>query len=170
MTHLYVIKDGEYAPLEVDSNGYLRVSALDTVTVADTWTPALVAEETLNDTDKALTVPTGKIYALVSVWVELTTTATVGNRQVTLRILDSSDDLVASIKAGAVQAASLTRFYLFAVGAADLLSFRDTQHLMTPMPPFVLPAGYKVQVWDSGEVDAAADDMVVQMMVLERAV
>ena len=139
-------------------------------TIVDTWALSLQAEETANDSDKTLTVPANTIWQVLWIWVELVSTATVGTRQMTVQILDAAADVVMTLKAGATQAASLTRNYCFAPALADLTAFRDTSFLMTPLPPTViLPAGYGVRVYDSAAVDAAADDMVVQMMVASRA-
>ena len=41
-----------------------------------------IDDEALNDSDKTITVPAGKRWLVLSVNVELTATATVGNRQV----------------------------------------------------------------------------------------
>ncbi len=127
----------------------------------------LQADEGANDSDKTFTVPAERIWVISSIWVELVSTATAGNRQMALEIQDASNDVVAEIRAGAVQAASLTRKYLFSVTAVDLIGFRDTDWLSTPLPYLLLPAGFQVRVFDNNAVDAAADDMVVQMMVTE---
>lgn len=113
---------------------------------ANTWRATLTSSETSNDSDVTLTVTTSQEWQPMSIWVELVTTATVGNRQIEISITDASNDVLLAIQAGAVQAASLTRNYLFAIGAADLTSFRDTAYLMTPLPALVLPAGYKIRV------------------------
>ena len=68
------------------------------------------------------------------------------------------------------QAASLTYNYLFGVGVSDLTAVRSSTFLMTPLVPWILPAGYKVRVYDSAAVAAAADDMVVQMLYAYRTV
>lgn len=136
----------------------------------DNWgLPLLSAEETTNDSDKTFTVTTGKVWQIQSIWVELASTATVGNRQMSVAILDSDNDVLARVEAGAVQAASVTRYYLFAPTVAELTSMRNTSYLSTQIPAWVLPPGYKIRVWDSTAVDAAADDMVVQMLVIQRA-
>lgn len=133
------------------------------------WLQAsLQSEVTANDSDKTFTVPTGKSWGINSVYVKLVTTATVGNRQVEVKITDGSDNELLTIRAGAVQAASLTRFYNFAAGLPDLTAFRDTDALSNPLPTqLVLPAGYKVRVFDKAAADAAADDMDVRILVEE---
>lgn len=137
----------------------------------DNWgLPLLSAEETANDSDKTFTVTAGKVWEIQSIWVELATTADVGNRQMSVAILDSADDVLARVEAGAVQAASVTRNYLFAPGVVDLTSMRNTAYLTTPIPQWVLAPGMKIRVWDSAAIAAGADDMVVQVLVVQRAV
>jgi hypothetical protein len=52
----------------------------------------------------------------------------------------------------------------------DLLGFRNTSSLITPLPPIKLGAGDIVRVYDSAAVDAAADDMLCYLMWDRRAV
>lgn len=137
---------------------------------ADSFSPTLVADVTDNDSDKTITVPAATEYQLLSLLVDLVTTATAGDRQLTVLVTTGADVVIAEIPAGVVQAASLTRRYTWAVGNPDLLAFRDTATLLTPLPVLVLPAGYKIRVFDNNAVDAAADDMHVQLLVLSRAV
>lgn len=134
----------------------------------DEYEIVLQAEETANDSDKAFTVPAVKTWQILSIWIELITTATVGDRQIEVLIRDGSDDTIMQLQAGIVQAASATQYYLFAPGIGDLTALRDSSYLTTPIPPLVLPAGWDIRIWDNNAVDAAADDMVVQMMVLEQ--
>lgn len=135
------------------------------------WTPALQADEAANDSDKVFTVPASTEWHVYSIWVEFVSSGTAGNRQVAVEIQDGESDVVARVKAGITQAGSLTRTYLFAPGVVDLGSFRDTADLMTPIPPtWILPAGYRIRIYDSAAVDAAADDMVVQALIAARGV
>lgn len=129
----------------------------------------LTAEETADDSDKVIPVPDGKIWKLQSVWVELTASADAGNRQLELQIRDGADDVVARFVAGAVQAESTTRHYLFAPGVADMTAFRDTDLISNPIPELFLPDGWDIRIFDNNAIAAAADDMVVQLTVLEQA-
>ena len=53
---------------------------------------------------------------------------------------------------------------------ADLTAFRDTDYLMTPLPPtLILRAGDQLRVYDNNNV-AGTDDMVVQTQFAEREV
>ncbi len=145
------------------------VSATNPVPVSDRWAPGQQVDTTLNDSDKSFTVPAGKVWRVLSVWVEFTSTATVGNRQVAVEFQDGAANVIGRVVAGATQAAGQTRYYLFAADMPDLTAFRDTDYLSTPLPASLeLPAGYVVRVYDKNTVDAAADDMIVRMMVSER--
>ena len=130
--------------------------------------PVLQVDEALNDSDKILTVPADVTWEILSIRVELTTTATVGDRQIVIQVRDGANDVVDEVVAGNIQAASLTRNYHFGVGRSDLTAFRDTDHLETPTTPWMLPETFDLRIFDNNAVDAAADDMVVQMLVLER--
>ena len=79
--------------------------------------------------------------------------------------------MIAEFRAGAVQAASLTRYYTWAPALPEHSDFLDTNWLAIPLPPtIVLQAGDQIRVYDNNAVDAAADDMVVQMQYAYRAV
>ena len=134
------------------------------------WTPSLQAEETADDSDKTFTVPASTEWMIQSIWVELTTTADVGDRQIEVCLTDDSDDVIGAIQASIVQAASLTYNYLFSLTGEELYALRDGTYLQTALSAIILPAGFKIRVWDNNAVAVAADDMVVQMMVLARTV
>ena len=142
------------------------------INTLDSWRVSLVADETTNDSDKDIyDCPASTEAQVLWIRVELTTTATVGNRQMVVEIQDSAGDVIAEFRAGAVQAASLTRYYQFGASMADLQAFRDTDWLMTPLHPgLILQAADQVRVYDNNAVDAAADDMVCQMKIATRSV
>lgn len=138
--------------------------------VHDDWAPVLVADVTDNDSDKTVTVPASTQYQPLSILVDLTTSADVGNRQLAVLVTTAADVVIAEARAGIVQAASLTRRYVIGVGQPDMEAFRDTDLLATTLPVLVLPAAYKIRVYDNNAVAAAADDMHVQLLVMSRAV
>ncbi len=156
--------------VSADSLSVVLASDHGAVGTSDTWHPIVVADTDDNDSDKTFTVPADTEYQLLSILVDLVTSADAGDRQLTVLITTAADVVIAEIPAGVVQAASLTRRYTFGVGNPDLLAFRDTATLLTPLPVLVLPAGYKIRIYDNNAVAAAADDMDVQMLVLSRAV
>jgi len=136
------------------------------------WAVASLSDETADDSDKTFTVPAAKEYQILWIWVEFTSTATAGNRQLVIELQDAAGDVIAqAARAGVIQAASLSRNYLFAPAVADMVTFRDTDYTTCPIPPTVfLGAGQKIRIYDKAAVAAAADDMIVQMQVASRSV
>jgi hypothetical protein len=147
---------------------WLLLDALGRLRINDEWTPTLQADENANDSDKTIVVTSSYEWKIQWIWIEFTSTSTVGDRQVVIEIQDATTDVIFQMRAGAVQAASLTRYYLFAPMGAEITTFRDTDYLYAPMPPIHLPASYVIRIYDNNAVDAAADDMIIQMMVQER--
>lgn len=126
-------------------------------------------DKTANDSDKTFTVPDGEMWRLNSVFVKLVTTATVGNRQIVIEAQNPDGDVIGRISAGAVQAASTTRYYLCMQGTFRETAFINTD-IQIPIPQdSFFPAGYKLRVYDSAAVDAAADDMDVSINVKKYA-
>ena len=133
--------------------------------------PSIVqqADAAADDSDKTLTVPAGKAWRLRSLFARLVSTATAGNRQLDVLITDESDNVLGTYKAGAVQAASLTRDYIFAPGHPQETGFTGQVMLRALAEAWTLPAGYKVRVYDSAAIAAAADDLTVRLLVEELA-
>lgn len=156
------VKDGSGSMywLLVDADGRLIVAdAADTVHESDV---------TLNDSDKTFTVTAGEEWEILSIWVEFTSTATAGARQIVVELQDASSDVIAQLRAEATVAQSQTRYILWAQGAPHDTAFISTDYMSHALPKIFLPAGYKIRVYDSAAIDAAADDMIVHMMVRER--
>lgn len=169
-----ILVGGRYdsTPRDLDDGdaGAIALDADARVLVNSGWLASVQAEESTSDSDKEIEVSTGKEWEIQSIWIEYIADANTGARQVEIEIQDASDDVVAEFRAGATQAESETRYYLFAPHVGDLTSFRDTDLLTTPIPSIVLPAGYDVRVYDNNAISTAGDSMVVQMMVKERTV
>lgn len=144
----------------------------DPLPTTDDWRIALLSDETADDSDKTFTVPASTEYQVLWIWVEFTSTATVGDRQIVIEIQDSANDVIGQpFRAQAVQAASLTRYYQFGSSLPDLDAFRDTDWLCCPIPPgLMLQAGDQLRIYDNNAVDAAADDMILQVQIASRAV
>jgi len=127
--------------------------------------PVLQVEESENDSDKIITVPADKIWEILWIHVEYISTATVGDRIFEVLFLDDSDDVIFRIRTSSHQAASLSRIYEVSQNGQEP-AFTDTNRQMIPIPTkSLLPAGYKLRIWDSAAIDAAADDMIIKMMV-----
>ncbi len=166
------IMGSEVNAVDVDAltDAELRASAVPVTITAGDWHPFSISEETANDSDKTFAVPAGYEYHFLSIRVELTTTATAGNRQIAIQALDPAADVLDEIRPGLVQAASLTYNYTFSPPCADLTEIRDTDYLMTPLPIWVFTPGYSIRVYDNNAVAAAADDMQVHILLARRVV
>ncbi len=124
----------------------------------------LQADATVDDSDKSFTVPADAEWDLQHVHIEFTSTATAGNRRMAVEIQDGSANVLALVQADAVQAATLTRSYNFGQGITDQSAFVNTS-LNTAFPALRLAPGEVIRVYDIAAIDAAADDMVVRLMV-----
>ncbi len=124
----------------------------------------LQADVTEDDSDKSFTVPAGVEWDLQHVHIGLTSTATVGDRRMAVEIQDGSANVLALVQADAVQAASLVRSYNFGQGITDQSAFVNTS-LNTAFPALRLGPGEVIRVYDIAAIDAAADDMIVRLMI-----
>ncbi len=120
----------------------------------------VVNDTVADDSDKSFTAGNWRIQAIL---VTLVSTATVGNRQIVVRILSGADLLYQSV-AGAVQAESLTVSYNFAQGnTREAVAVAGA--LDAPLPSgLLLGSGLTIQVLDTAAIDAAADDMTVRIL------
>lgn len=122
-------------------------------------------DSTANDSNKSFIVPNGEMWKLNSIYVVLTTDATVGNRQMVFEAVNASGVVVGRISAGAVQAASTTRRYLCMQGTYRETAFINTDiQVPIPMDSF-LPSGFSLHVYDSAEISPGGDDMTVSASV-----
>jgi hypothetical protein len=165
------IRGGSLDPVVVvgtiDGSGVIQ----NNIETSESWRVRTISDTGADDSNKEFTVPADQEWQVLWVYVQYTSTATVGNRQLTLRALSDGGTTWMQLKAGIVQAASLARYYTFAPSLADLTAFRDTSFLMTPMmPTLFLSAGQRLQVLDSAAIAAAADDMLVYIQVAWRSV
>lgn len=102
---------------------------------------------------------------VLSIRIELTTTATVGNRLMVLELLSSAGDVLREVILDANSlAASLSRTW-------ELAPLNDpavTAPQYVQMAPMTLYGGQILRIRDSAAVDAAADDMVIHVHGLAR--
>lgn len=131
------------------------------------WIPILVSDVTTNSSNKLFTVPAGRIWEIQSIYVALTTNATVGNRNVAVDIQIPSGTVIHRTTVGIVQAASVTRQYNIAPGVVNLTAFINTSFLSTPMPILQLPQSSVIRVYDIAAVDAAgtAENLLAYLMI-----
>ncbi len=124
--------------------------------------PGFVEDIAVNDSDKTITVPAGQSWELLGIYVDLSTTATVGDRQVEVQIATPTGILLRLVF-GEVQAASVAN-KLYAA-ARDFITEDHVagEMLFAQLPYLRLVSGDTIRVFDSADVDATADDMVVQV-------
>jgi hypothetical protein len=95
------------------------------------------------------------------------TTATSGTRQIIIDV-DDGTNLIFRVVAGAGQIASRTQRYIAGPALPHQTAFvpnADQGGIFMPLPAnLVLPAGYRIRVYDSAAVDAAADDLTVRVL------
>ncbi len=154
------VTDGDVVQFQVDALGRLITR--------DRATPSLQTDTTVNDSDKTFSVPAATEWTIQSIQVNFISTSTAGARQLTIEIQDASSNVIALIKAGVTQIASLTYDYLFAPGVPDITAVRDLT-VMTPMPIMTLLPSYVIRIYDSAVIDAAADDMTMRMLIHARS-
>lgn len=128
---------------------------------------ALYGDATANDSDKTYTVPALREWRIESIYAKIETSADVGDRQLDVLLTDDNDNVIAKYVAGAVIAASLTREVLFAPGQPQETTFTGTLMLRNLADGLILPAGYKMRVYDSAAIAATADDLTVRIVVEE---
>jgi hypothetical protein len=113
------------------------------------------------DSDKSFTVPVGEMWHLNSIFIALTTSGTAGNRQIVVEAKNEDGNVIGRMSAGAVQAASTTRYYQYMQGTYRETAFINTD-IQVPMPmDSYLKAGYSLHVYDSAIISPAADNMIV---------
>ena len=162
-------RDGEMVPGSRADLGRWIIGAVGGLT---DWVTSTLSDVIADDSDKSFAVPAATEQQVLWIWVEYLTDATAGNRQLVVEIQDAAADVIGRWKAGIVQAVSQTTYtYCFAPSNADLTALRDSDYIMTPLPPtLILPAGYIIRVYDNKAISAAADDMVVKIHVARRTV
>lgn len=99
-----------------------------------------------------LTVPTNKKWLINSVAMRLVTTAGAGNRLIQLRSTVGAI-IQGHVEAGAVQAASLTRYYMFDPKLLDAVAFTATGQMYNTLPTVLLKAGDTLEILDANAVD-----------------
>ena len=121
-----------------------------------------------NDSDLTVTVPDLREYCLKAVFIDYSSTATVGNRIVTLDY-KSGGVVHFSVRFLAVPASQSNDILVGSIGGPfePVETLAGEQHV--GLPDIWLPAGFTLRIWDATAVDAAADDMLVNLWFEERS-
>ncbi len=135
--------------------------------------PKTVSDVTTADSDKTFTVPANCQWKIAEIWVELTSTATVGNRVLAVDIQTSGGTVIGGITSAAQQAAS--KLYQYSIAPENNFQTSPTIaspaviRVSLPISGRLLDSGQKIRVYEIEGVDAAADDMLVYLTVHERS-
>ena len=156
-----------------DGSGLFLHNLCDTsgrLIVMDTWSVTSEGDSQDNNSDKSFVVPVYSEYELLSAFVTLSTDATVGNRRVVLEMSDSGS-VIAQVRAGIVQAASLVRKYMFGAGLPNMSSFLDTDYLSIALPQgIILRDWYTVRIYDNAAISVSGDTLVTRMIFRIRSI
>lgn len=137
-------------------------------------TPKYTYDNTANDSTKDFTVPTGKMWIVHSIAVNLVCTATVGTRNLYVRLFDPSGNLFWQSYVVSPTASQTGSIYIELGGGGREATVRGLVSGSVPnssvsqsIPPFELTDGMIIRVLDASAVDAAADDMTVAIAYKE---
>lgn len=115
---------------------------------------------------KPFVVPPNEQWTVQSLTAVLTTTATVGNRQVAITAYDNFGNMLVRSSAGAVQAASLVRIYTYVPGVPREVAFVVVDELICALPDrLTLGPGWMLYVTDTAAIAPAADTLAVSFVV-----
>lgn len=127
-----------------------------------------VTDSAANDSDKTITVPAGVVWYVLNIYASLATSADAGNRLMALIVSDGNGTEVYRNAAANVQTASTTEYYAWMAQIGAPAETVATFHHL-PFPFTYLPAGSTLRVYDNAAVAATADDLTVNMIVVEYA-
>jgi len=135
----------------------------------DSVEPELEEEETANSTDKTISVPSDEVWKILTLYVELTTTATAGNRSLGVHIRDAENDIINECQKSENHAASTTVRYVYSKHPLGHTTATTPTHLWAP-PDLELKPAYDIRVYDVAAIAHGYDDMQIHMLVKKRKV
>lgn len=128
-------------------------------------------DATANDSDKSFTVGAKEAWVIQSIYAEIATTASVGNRLLNVSITNGTDVIYRSQSTANIAASKNGTLYITNTGGASDTTARlilagtataDVSLNLYDLPrDMILPAGYVITVKDTAAVAASADDMIV---------
>jgi hypothetical protein len=106
-----------------------------------------------------ITVPTNRLWHILSVYITLTASDTAGNRVPKMELLSTGDTVLAEFYAvNPVVAASGTARIQFSNGVIPSTEVLDSDFYYGPLPNnLLLGPGRKIKVYDPSSVDADSD-------------
>ena len=131
-------------------------------------TLTLIQEEVDNDSNKTITVPANTKYKILSLYVEVETDSTSGDRNIEVRYRDTDDEVILDIRmVPAIPAGTFRRlnFYPTAIGTTS--AFVGGSGYMPTPSDLILGPGFDLNILDTGSVSVSGDKMLIEMLVLE---
>lgn len=125
-----------------------------------------VIDVEINDSDKVITVPSGKQWKILYGSIRLVTTAIVGDRQFEISFRNSNDNFIYVIRAAVTQTASLTENYNLGQ-FGDVAQTVDGRHTLPIPVNLILSEGFDVHILDTAAIDVTGDDLIIRLIVEE---
>jgi len=131
----------------------------------------LNVDETLNDSDKTISIPTNVRWRPISLWCEYAATATAGSRNLRSILRDDVDDHIGALHSSLSIGASQSARIMIGEGAAYVNPAADFEgesvRRTGTFPRGSLPQGYDIRIYDALAIDPTADDLIIQFLVEE---
>lgn len=125
-----------------------------------------IIDVALNDSDKTIIVPSGKQWKILYGQVAFTTTAEVGGRRISFRVRDASNNILYIVDALNAQTAGLSEQYSYGQFGEPSEGVSGRQLLPIPVN-LILSEDFNIRILDSSAIDAAADDLLIRLVVEE---
>lgn len=126
----------------------------------------VISDILLASSDKTFTVPVGKQWKLLYGTIILTTSATVGDRNMRINFRDLVNNNIYDTRRLNVQIASTVERYT--LGQYDRPSEDSPTIHLLPIPVnSILPENFNIRIFDESAVDPTGDDMTVFLVVEE---
>lgn len=125
----------------------------------------VIQDDTLNSNNKIITVPDGKKWQVLSIFMDFTATATAGSRRIELFLRTANDDVFFNVFNSANITASQNRVLNWLPGAGLVTTSDDAYFI--PLPSEVwLGEGMDIRIRTKSSVDVN-DDMLIRILVKE---
>jgi hypothetical protein len=117
-----------------------------------------------------ITVPENRLWHILTMWIELTTSDSAGNRQIEVHVLDTSSDVIFGLRTPLVQAASLTYYYGFSPGTGhEDTGIMDTDFAHAPLPTtFLIDGKWRLKFFDNSTTDLDSDVWQVHIIANQK--
>ena len=127
--------------------------------------PELISDTAANDNDKSITVPSGQIWHILWVWLNLSTSADAGGRNMRFALRDDSDNIIYEIRASNSQVESTTETYIWSPNFPEPDEYLAGWHTGGIPPHCYLPAGHEIRIYDASDQSPSGDDLTIRVMV-----